>query len=64
MITEEELKDFDCIVAAVNHSVFAKFSLDEIKAMENDKGGKVLIDIKGIYNAKEAVEKGFAYWRL
>ena len=64
MITEEELNDFDCIVAAVNHSVFAKFSLDEIKAMENDKGGKVLIDIKGIYNAKEAVEKGFAYWRL
>lgn len=64
MITEEELKDFDCIVAAVNHGIFAKFSLDEIKAMENDKGGKVLIDIKGIYNAKEAVEKGFAYWRL
>lgn len=64
MITEVELNDFDCIVAAVNHSVFGRFSLDEIKEMENDKGGKVLIDIKGIYNAKEAVEKGFAYWRL
>ena len=64
MITEEELNDFDCIVAAVNHSVFGRFSLDEIKEMENDKGGKVLIDIKGIYNSKEAVEKGFAYWRL
>lgn len=64
MITEVELNDFDCIVAAVNHSVFERFSLDEIKEMENDKGGKVLIDIKGIYNAKEAVEKGFAYWRL
>ncbi len=64
MIKEVELNDFDCIVAAVNHSVFERFSLDEIKEMENDKGGKVLIDIKGIYNAKEAVEKGFAYWRL
>lgn len=64
MITEVELNDFDCIVSAVNHSVFGRFSLDEIKEMENDKGGKVLIDIKGIYNAKEAVEKGFAYWRL
>ena len=64
MIKEVELNDFDCIVAAVNHSVIERFSLDEIKEMENDKGGKVLIDIKGIYNAKEAVEKGFAYWRL
>lgn len=64
MITKVELNDFDCIVSAVNHSVFGRFSLDEIKEMENDKGGKVLIDIKGIYNAKEAVEKGFAYWRL
>ena len=64
MIKEVELNDFDCIVAAVNHSVFGRFSLDEIKEMENDKGGKVLIDIKGIYNAKEAVEKGFASWRL
>ena len=44
MIKEVELNDFDCIVAAVNHSVFERFSLDEIKEMENDKGGKVLID--------------------
>lgn len=64
MITEEELKDFDCIVVAVNHKVFTKFSMDELKAMENNKGDKVLIDIKGIYSSGEAKESGFTYWRL
>lgn len=64
MITEEELKDFDCIVVAVNHKVFTKFSIDELKAMENNKGDKVLIDIKGIYSSGEAKESGFTYWRL
>ena len=31
---------------------------------ENENGKYVLIDVKGMFNRKEAENKGFLYWRL
>lgn len=36
---------------------------ENINSLEN-KSENVLIDIKGIFNRKEAEQKGFSYWRL
>lgn len=58
-----EIKDVDAVVVAVAHDEYAKLSFDEIEKLYGD-GEKVLIDIKGIFNRKEAEKKGFIYWSL
>lgn len=60
---KEELKDVDAIICAVAHKELKSISLDEILDMFKE-GNKVLIDIKGIYNKKEAQDKGLLYWSL
>lgn len=60
----EEVKDVDAIVFAVPHRILTdKYNLDELsKLYRSDK--KVLIDIKSIFDRKEAETKGFQYWSL
>ena len=62
----EEIKDMDAIVVAVEHDVFRNKSAAEIEAFykTNSTYNKILIDIKGIYNKKEMISRGFLYWRL
>ena len=62
----EAVKDMDAVVIAVSHEIFKNKKLDDFgamfKAVDNSK--KVLVDIKGILDRKEAEEKGYSYWRL
>lgn len=60
----DEVSDADCIIFAVAHDCFRSVSLSEISKMYRNKNNKVLIDVKGIYDMKEALQKGFSYWRL
>lgn len=58
-----EVQNMDAVILAVAHDEFAKFSMDEMKAMFGE-GQKVLLDIKGLLNRKEYENAGYRYWRL
>ena len=60
---KEDLKDVDAIICAVAHDELKSIGLDELISMYKDET-KVLIDIKGIYDKKEASDKGLLYWSL
>ncbi len=62
----EDIKDVDCLIIAVSHDEFLKMNLSDFdkffKDVPNNK--KVLIDIKGVLNRKEAEDLDYNYWRL
>lgn len=63
----EAISEADCLVLAVAHDEFKKLQWDELRAMyKNEAPTKecVLIDVKGLRNMSEAVERGYRYWRL
>lgn len=64
--TIEEVKEADCIIAAVAHREFRNMSIDDLDKMfiKGQSNEKVLIDVKGIWSITEMKEKGYQYWRL
>lgn len=62
----EDVKDADCVIAAVAHREFKKLSVGDIKALfkPGNDNEKVLIDVKGIYTVSELKESGIRFWRL
>lgn len=54
-----DLKKADAIIFAVNHEQFKNIKLDDLKKKTN-----ILIDVRWIFDKKEAVSKGFKYVRL
>lgn len=62
----DEVKDADCIIAAVAHKEFRELSLDKLSKMftPGKNNEKILIDVKGIYNMKELEKQDFSCWRL
>jgi UDP-N-acetyl-D-galactosamine dehydrogenase len=74
-LTEEDILHFgikvfdksktkiDCVIITVAHDQFKKMTLDDIKKFMSEKK-PVLIDLKGIFNSKEAQMSGFYYWTL
>lgn len=63
----EEARDADCVVIAVAHDSFRELSwqqLGEMYRKELPVGERVLIDVKGIRDRREAAEVGYRYWRL
>ncbi len=58
------LKDIDGIVLAVPHNEYKNIKLDELKKLYSSEGGKVLIDVKGVFSQNEAEEREFIYWSL
>ncbi len=62
----EDVKDADCVIAAVAHNEFKALTLDDIKKLYRacDDAEKVLIDVKGLYKVSELDESGMKYWRL
>jgi len=52
----------DCVIFTVAHEPFKRMGLDSIKNFLKD--APILIDIRGIFNRKEAEEKGFYYKTL
>ncbi len=66
LIDMEDVKDADCVIVAVAHNEFKTLSLEAIKSMYKpilDKE-KVLIDVKGLYDASILKESGMMWWRL
>ena len=65
-VSLEDIKDVDCLIIAVGHEEFMKMNLSDFdkffKDVPNNK--KVLIDIKGVLNRKEAEGFNYNYWRL
>lgn len=62
-----DVKDADCIVMAVAHEVFAKLTWEQIDLMYNSNSSmneRVLIDVKGMRDIREATAQGYRYWRL
>lgn len=65
LLNENELKNFDAVIVAVDHDEFKKYSVDDIKAMYSDaNSSKIVFDVKGIYDKNEFETAGFDYWRL
>lgn len=62
----DEITDLDVLIIAVAHDEFASLSLTEIDKyfVKRDNNKKIIIDIKGILDKKEAENKDYKYWRL
>lgn len=61
--SKKELNDLDLIVLAVSHDIFkSEFTLESM--MEMFKNDRILVDIKSIFDIKEAKKLDYSYWRL
>lgn len=62
------VNDMDAVVIAVAHNEFKSLVAWEIQRLfrsgSNNNKGKVLIDIKGIFDRKHYESLGYRYWRL
>lgn len=62
----EGITDMDAIIIAVAHDRFRTLTYSDInrifKVSPNTE--KVLVDVKGILDKKEYIDKGYKYWRL
>jgi len=59
----EDITDIDAIIFAVPHEKFKNISLKDLKKIYKDDK-LVLIDVRGMFNRKEAEELNYLYWRL
>ena len=71
----EDIKDVDAVILAVPHEEYKELSLEGISSLYNDNythinGNEeiddkmVLIDVKGMFDRKDAEEMDYLYWRL
>jgi UDP-N-acetyl-D-galactosamine dehydrogenase len=58
----DELKDLSALILAVPHKAYLAKSLSELKEMLAPDG--CLIDVKSIFDPREAKELGINFWRL
>lgn len=63
LVPLDEITDMDAIIFAVGHDTFASINLETIKTMYRHHP-PVLIDVKGIFDRKEAEYMNFLYWSL
>lgn len=63
-LSYDKIEDADVIIVAVSHNEFAKLSKDDIDKMYSKSvKTKILVDVKGIYDA-DTFKEDYAYWRL
>lgn len=60
----KEVKEVDALVFAVPHNEFLKLDLSELLSMYRNNSRPVLIDVKSMFDRKEAEKLNFLYWRL
>ncbi|WP_419741909.1 nucleotide sugar dehydrogenase [Paraclostridium dentum] len=67
----ENIKNMDAVIVAVGHKEYMKLTLESIKKLYEEKPVSlnsedklVLVDVKGIFDKKEAQLKNYLYWRL
>mgnify|MGYP002725668417 CR=1 FL=1 len=60
----DSMAPYDGIIVAVKHRVFLdRYDLDAYRGLATETS-PVLVDVKGLYQRKDALERGFIYWRL
>ncbi len=59
----EDVTDVDAVIFAIPHEKFKNISLTDLKKVYKDDK-LVLIDIKGMFDKKEAENLNYLYWRL
>lgn len=64
LVKLEDIRDADCVIAAVAHNEFREFSIDRIEKLFKADVNRVLIDVKGIYRLEDFADKEYLYWRL
>lgn len=63
----EDASGADCVILAVAHHIFKALTMKDIDAFFKeslDISEKVVVDVKGILNRREAQTYGFRYWNL
>lgn len=67
----ENIKNMDAVIVAVGHKEYIELTLESIKKLYEEKpellnreDKLVLVDVKGIFDKKEAQLKNYLYWRL
>lgn len=58
-----DVHDMDVLILAVAHDCFKDLTADDLLC-PGENSGKVLIDVKSVWNADEMRSKGYRYWRL
>ncbi|KRN66408.1 nucleotide sugar dehydrogenase [Carnobacterium maltaromaticum] len=63
LATIEEMEKLDAIIIAVNHTKFSEYTTDKwLSFFKKDK--KIILDIKGMLDKEEFLDKNVSYWRL
>lgn len=67
----ENIKNMDAVIVAVGHKEYMELTLESIKKLYKEKPESlnsedklVLVDVKGIFDKKEAQLNNYLYWRL
>lgn len=61
----ESVKGMDAVVFAVAHDDFARLTPAELELFfKAGQPGRVLIDVKGVFDRQQCERHGFTYWRL
>lgn len=67
----KNIKNMDAVIVAVGHKEYMELTLESIKKLYEEKPVSlnsedklVLVDVKGIFDKKEAQLKNYLYWRL
>lgn len=60
----EQLKEVDCVIAAVAHDEFKALSVEDIKKLYKKETEQVFIDVKGLFKVDELKASGMKWWRL
>lgn len=67
----ENIKNMDAVIVAVGHKEYMELTLESIKKLYEEKpellnseDKLVLVDVKGIFDKKQAQLKNYLYWRL
>lgn len=53
----------DALIVAVAHDVFKTYDMEMLNAFYQ-KGEKVLVDVKGLFDKESFKAAGYHYWRL
>lgn len=65
IVNMDSLNDVDCIILAVAHNEFKVLSSEDfIKFYNSENKKNVLIDVKGLLDAKDVNTDKYCYWRL
>ncbi|MCL6590478.1 MAG: nucleotide sugar dehydrogenase [Firmicutes bacterium] len=57
------IRNMDAVVLAVAHDIYTRLSFADLQRMYREPP-YALIDVKGIYDKRQALMNGFNYWRL